>query len=270
MVLDLESEIEILLFDQNKIVTYKQLGNKFNLTPFQAKKELVKFISKKKANDDKIMFYVTYLIIGEDKTTNVKQVLLVNESDFNKMTENLKVLSKQIYSIQSNKIENFDIIYASDLEASQNLNRKSNLKVVSKLGDVTGKLGQMDIDNTQSDDELMNMEIPVANKKSQSKTEDQENKPVEKKSEIKKEPGTKGSSDVILKDMDQILPPKKEEKQLKTIFKSDAKKQKTTSAETIPINAPGTTTAKPAASKGKATVEAGKKQTTMMNFFKKA
>ncbi len=38
MVLDLASEIEILLFDQEKIVTYKQLGNKFNLTPFQARK----------------------------------------------------------------------------------------------------------------------------------------------------------------------------------------------------------------------------------------
>ncbi len=123
---------------------------------------------------------MTYLIVVEEESTNAKRVLLANESDICKVTKNLKVLSKQIYSIQSNRIDDFDIIYASDLDASQNLNRKSNLKVVSKLGDVTGKLGKMDIDNTQSDDELMSMEMPLAvgaNKKSQSKTEDQENKP---------------------------------------------------------------------------------------------
>jgi len=120
---------------------------------------------------------LTYLIVGEEKLTSSKKVILANESDISKMTENLKVLSKQIYSIQSHKIDDFDIIYASDLDASQNLNRKFNLKVVSKLGEVTGRLGEMDIDNTQSDDELMKMEMPVVSKKSQSKTENQENKP---------------------------------------------------------------------------------------------
>ncbi len=72
------------------------------------------------------------------------------------------------------------------------------------------------------------------------------------KCEIKKEAVVKSSSDLVLKDMDQILPPQKGEKETKSIFKNDAKKQKTT-PENIPINLPGTAsaTAKPVAGKSK-------------------
>lgn len=261
MVLNIESEIEILLFDQNKIVTYKQLGNKFNLTPFQARKELTKFIAKK-SDDEEKKFFRTYLIIGEDKTTKKKRVFLANETDIGKTTENFLVLTKQIFSVQSSEIEDFDLICASDLDASHNLNRKSNIKIVSKLCEVTSKLERIEIDNTQSDDDLMSVEMPVTtttseSKKSKSKTEDQENKPdfkVEKKNELKKEPAVaKPNSDAVLKDMDQILP-KKAEEETKSIFKSDAKKQKTTTT----------------AAKGKKTIEPSKKQPTMMSFFKKA
>lgn len=266
MVLNIESQIEILLFDQNKIVSYKELGNKFNLTPFEARKEINKYITKK-SNDEKSKIHFTYLIIGEDKTTKIKRIFLKNETDLDKVNDNFKILSKQIYSIQANEINDFDLIYASDLDASHNVNRKSNLKVTSKLGEIAGKLVKMDIESTQSDDDLMMaVDIPKETKKATSKTDNQENKPVVKKLEVKKELETKSSDkkDAVLKDMDQILPKKEEPKESKSIFKNDAKKQK------VEINAPGTApAAKPTAAKGKKTTEPSKKQPTMMSFFKK-
>ncbi len=37
MVLDHDTEIETLLFDQEKIVTYKDLSNRFDMTPNEAR-----------------------------------------------------------------------------------------------------------------------------------------------------------------------------------------------------------------------------------------
>lgn len=268
MVLDIGSEIEILLFDQDKIVSYKELNNRFNLTPFQARKELKKFIqSHKNSNDEKSKFYSTYIIIGEDKETHIKRVFLKNESDLSNVTQDVNILSKQIYSIQSNQIDDFEVIYASDLEASKNVNRKANLKITSKLGAV--RSNDMEVDSTQSDDEIMmNIEIPTETKTSKSKAkEDQENKPVvkvEKKDEStkqvlvipKKEPK-------VLKDAEQIMPDK--EKKEKSIFQNDSKKQKF--SENDGSSAPPSKAS--TAAKGKKNIEPAKNQKTMMSFFKK-
>ena len=78
---------------------------------------------------------------------------------------------------------------------------------------------------------------------------------VEKKLEVKKDVVVK-STDVILKDMDQILPKKEEAKSL-FIKNSGVKKQKTT--ENHVINAPGT------ASAAKQTSAKGKKPVSYFN-----
>jgi hypothetical protein len=273
MVLNLESEIEILLFDQNKIVTYKLLNNMFDLTPFQAKKELNKFIDKKK---ESTTFHSTYLIIGENKQSKNKNVFLSNEKDLNKVKEQYNILSKQIYSIHTNEIEDFDLIHGSDLDSSNNINRKCNLKVTSNLSLSQMELGQSD------DDIMMKMDTETKdNKISKSKSEDQENKPVVKveKTVFKiKEEKTDTKNSKVLKDMDQILP------------ENDTKKQKI--SETYEINKPGeipksvrsadaanASAALPksaankafaAAAKGKKTVPGpAKNQPSMMAFFKK-
>lgn len=62
------------------------------------------------------------------------------------------------------------MIYASDLDASNNLNRKSNIKITSKL-----TAPKMDVDD--DDAMMMNMVIPAETKPVKSKTDDQENKP---------------------------------------------------------------------------------------------
>lgn len=270
MVLNFESEIDILLFDQNKIVTYKELSSKFSFTPFEARKTLSKYIAaKKKSNNESQTFFITYLIIGEKKQTNIKKVFLTNESDLDKTKDDFKILSKQIYSIQSNEITDFDIIYGSDLDASNNVNRKCNLKISTKLGPNSG-VGQMEVETVDNDDDLMmKMDIqPAKTKPTETSTkskpkEDQENKPVEatnkktEKVEVKKES--------VLKDMDQILPKEEPKEMKKSVFQNDAKKPKLAEnnpAETKPA-------VKPAA-KGKKTLEPAKNQKTMMSFFKKA
>jgi len=132
MVLNFDTEIEILLHDQNKIVSYKELSNKFNLTPYEARKKLDKFISSKRDKEnEKSNFHVTYLINGEEKSTKVKRVTLVNENELDKISREIKVLSKQVYSIQNNIIEDFNLIYTSDIDASNNIERKSNLNVIA-------------------------------------------------------------------------------------------------------------------------------------------
>lgn len=50
--------------------------------------------------------------------------------------------------------------------------------MTSKLGEIAGKLVKMDIESTQSDDDLMMaVDIPKETKKATSKTDNQENKP---------------------------------------------------------------------------------------------
>lgn len=55
---------------------------------------------------------------------------LVNERDLDTIGDDYKIISKQVYSIQSKPISDFNLIYSSDIDASNSLNRKSNLNVV--------------------------------------------------------------------------------------------------------------------------------------------
>lgn len=258
MVLNFETEIEVLLFDQSKIVTYKELGNKFKLTPFQARKELNKFIAcKRDSSDEKSKFFTTYLIIGEDKQTEIKRVFLANETDLEKTKSEFNILSKQIYSIQSNEVNEFDVIYASDLDASNNLSRKSNLTISSKLKEPK----KMDVDD--DDEMMMNMIIPTETKPIKSKKDDQENKPVIKPV-VKKEVEVKKES--VTKHMDQISKDISKEKDV-----PEAKKQKLTENNSANAQQASKPASKPAAApaKGKKNIEPAKNQKTMMSFFKK-
>lgn len=45
MVLNYDTEIEILLFDQDRIVSYKELNNKFNISPTEARRYILTSLS---------------------------------------------------------------------------------------------------------------------------------------------------------------------------------------------------------------------------------
>jgi hypothetical protein len=54
---------------------------------------------------------------------------LSNEQDLDDIKLNYKVLSKQIYSLHKNFIQDFELFYGADLENSSNNKRKANFKV---------------------------------------------------------------------------------------------------------------------------------------------
>jgi hypothetical protein len=130
MVLNHETEIEMLLFDQERIVSYKELSTKLNINPAEARKLINDFI-KVKRDSNKAEFHVTYLVTGEKVDTKKKRLFLANEADLNTL-DDIKIVHKQVYSIQKNPINDFDLIYGNDLDASLNIHRKSNLIVISK------------------------------------------------------------------------------------------------------------------------------------------
>ncbi|RNA31477.1 DNA polymerase delta subunit 3 isoform X1 [Brachionus plicatilis] len=119
MVLDFDNEIEILLNDQEKIVTYKELNNRFDITPSQSQELLCKFVEKKRKEDPTAKFYVTFN----------KQISLVNEADIDSFEKECKIESKKVYSIQNFKIEDFNLLFSNDVDSSNNIARKSNLLV---------------------------------------------------------------------------------------------------------------------------------------------
>lgn len=136
MVLNFDTEIEILLHDQNKIVTYKELSNKFDITPFDARKKLDKYIlNKREKENEKSNFIITFIINAEEKTSKVKRIMLVNENELDKTSKEYKILSKQVYSIENNVIEDFNLIYTSDIDASNNIQRKSNINLIVNEAD---------------------------------------------------------------------------------------------------------------------------------------
>lgn len=153
MVLDFDTEIEMLLFDQNKIVTYKELTNKFNISPVEAKLLLEKFKAK---NSNKSNIFATYLVIIDDYETKKKRITLVNDDNLAKLDKSA-ILSKQIYSLQAVEVNDFNLIYSNDTDASNNLSRKSNIDVVNKLGDVT-KANTNKNDSDSEDMELVEAE----------------------------------------------------------------------------------------------------------------
>jgi len=130
MVLDLSTEIEILLYDQSKIVTYKLLNSKFELTPSEAKSRLTDFVKNGRDGSRNLTFFVTFIVIGENKETKKKKVFLVNEPDLEKTCDEFRIISKQIYSVQKNFVDDFDLFFNSDLDVSMNIERKSNIGLV--------------------------------------------------------------------------------------------------------------------------------------------
>ncbi len=61
---------------------------------------------RKSANKDKKSeFFVTYLIIGQDLSTNSTRVFLKNENELGQAEKECKIVSKQIYSIENKQIE---------------------------------------------------------------------------------------------------------------------------------------------------------------------
>lgn len=92
--------------------------------------------NKREKENEKSNFYVTYLINGEEIATKTKKLQLVNENDLNKCSKAIKILSKQVYSIQTSIIEDFNLIYTSDLDASTNVERKSNLNLITVQSDL--------------------------------------------------------------------------------------------------------------------------------------
>lgn len=132
MDIDLNSEIESLVLGDDKIVTYKLINQKFNVTPLEAKNALQEFVSKTRADKvQKLVFFVTYSVIAEDKKTKKKHILLINEQDLEGVSNDYKLISKKIYSIQKNFVEDFDLIYGNDLSVSNDVNRKTNIKILN-------------------------------------------------------------------------------------------------------------------------------------------
>jgi len=142
MVLDFDAELEMLLFDQSQIVTYKQLTEKFKLRPFEAKRKLQSFLDKKSnennGKEDSQQIYATYVVIAEDESTGKKHIQLVNDQD-DKDDENTEkkkswtILSKSIYSLQTKKITDFNLLYSCDVDVSRNWeDRRANLDVIYK------------------------------------------------------------------------------------------------------------------------------------------
>ncbi|CAF0943914.1 unnamed protein product [Brachionus calyciflorus] len=129
MVLNFDTEIDVLLFDQEKIVTYKELNNRFDITPYEAQELLAKYVEKKRKDEPKKKFYITYLIIGIDNQTKNKRINLVNEVDMDSIEKELKIISQKVYSVQSLKVEDFNIFFSNDIDSSNNIKRKSNLIV---------------------------------------------------------------------------------------------------------------------------------------------
>ncbi len=113
---------------------------------------LADFIKNKHAaskNDEKARFFITYLIISQDKQGI--RVSLVNEDDLEQFEKSNSVISKQIYSIENKIIEvkenygylknlkfefiqflsskDFNLIYSSDIDASNNVSRSEKFAI---------------------------------------------------------------------------------------------------------------------------------------------
>jgi len=109
----------------------KEINNRFDITPKEAREVLNKFIiDRRKSDNKKSEFSVVYLLAMENKETKTKKIVLVNENELTKYDDEYKTLSKQVYSIQLKPNTDFDQICACDAEASSNINRKSNLTVI--------------------------------------------------------------------------------------------------------------------------------------------
>ena len=259
--MDYETEIDMLLFDQEKIVSYKEVSTRFDITPNQAKKILGDYVTnKRKSKDSKKEFYVTYLVVAQDKGTQATKFFLVNEPDMEKTEKEYRIISRQIHSLENKPIEDFNLICSSDLDASNNINRKSNLNVIFNDDD-DNAMAQMVLGESSN-----TIKQPAAAQQANSTTSKVKTESVESKKPVAEAPAVKHpqqhkeniSSKPTVKDE-----PKDEEGE------AEKKKAKLNNPEPEKKKAPAASTHSAPAKKTDAKAKPAQ-QASIMSFFKKS
>lgn len=68
-------------------------------------RKLNEFVEHSKTDGRNLVFYITYLVIAQNKETKKSRVVLVNQQDYDKTALENKIISKQIYSVQKHFID---------------------------------------------------------------------------------------------------------------------------------------------------------------------
>jgi hypothetical protein len=126
-----DEEINLMLKDQ--IVTYKKLCNRFNVTPFEAIRALEIYATRnREKKNETIVSIIKYLVCVQDKISGFNRFMVVSNDQLDNLNNEYNISYKNIYSIASFEIEDLNLIYSSDIHAT-NGQLTSNLKLALPL-----------------------------------------------------------------------------------------------------------------------------------------
>jgi len=126
-----DEEINLMLKDQ--IVTYKKLCNRFNVTPFEAIRALEIYATRnREKKNETIVKIIKYLVCVQDKISGFNRFMVVSNDQLDNLNNEYNISYKNIYSIASFEIEDLNLIYSSDIHAT-NGQLTSNIKLALPL-----------------------------------------------------------------------------------------------------------------------------------------
>ncbi|XP_069748343.1 DNA polymerase delta subunit 3 isoform X2 [Narcine bancroftii] len=146
----LVENVEELVMDENRIVTYKLLSLSLNIHVNQAKRLLYYYVERKRKENSGAQLNVTYLVSGKAVEDGIlcHKVAVVREDQLAAMKQNMVVIvSVHVYSIQRAMLKDSSPLFNTDYEAiKENLlssNKYSAIQCVDAVPRSTEEMARL-------------------------------------------------------------------------------------------------------------------------------
>lgn len=130
----LVENVEELVEDENRIVTYKMLSHSFGIHVNQAKQLLYHYVERKRKENSGAQLHVTYLVSGKSQEdgNSCHKVAVVREDQLEAVKLKLLVTaSVHVYSIQKAMLKDSSPLFNTDYEAvKENLQNSSKYSAI--------------------------------------------------------------------------------------------------------------------------------------------